>query len=196
VPLADGSLLVTANVSTHVRISRVEPGSGKARTLLDQRGWLSSLSASRDGQTIAFVTTDSRHFPEIYVAQGPDGMAGARPVTDFNAALTREPLPEIETVSWDDGEGSTVEGALFWPPGRKGEKNLPLIVDLHGGPFSVARTEAVSLQASPQRRQVIVIFDVAVSYWRDAKVLGALPSGAPPGGVPVSHRSSARTRIA
>jgi dipeptidyl aminopeptidase/acylaminoacyl peptidase len=147
VPLPDGSLLVTANVSTRMRVSRVEPASGAARTLFDQRGWIANLSASRDGGTIAFVASDSRRFPEIYVANGPDGIAKARPLTDFNSALTREPLPEIETVSWDDGEGGTVEGVLFWPPGRKGEKGLPLIVDLHGGPFSVARTEAVSLQA-------------------------------------------------
>jgi dipeptidyl aminopeptidase/acylaminoacyl peptidase len=148
VPLSDGSLLVTADVSTRMRVSHVEPGSGTTRTLLDQRGSLSSLSASRDGGTIAFVGTDARHFPEIYVAQGPADLGKARPMTDFNAALSRPPLPEIETVSWDDGEGSTVEGVLFWPPGRKGEKNLPLIVDLHGGPTSVARTEAISLQGA------------------------------------------------
>ncbi len=145
VPLADGSLLVTANVSTNMHISRVDPGSGTARTLLDQPGWIANLSASNDDKVIAFVTSDSHRFPEIHIARGTDEMAKARPVTDFNSALTRQPLPEIETVSWDDGEGGTVEGVLFWPPGRKGEKGLPLIVDLHGGPFSVARTEAVSL---------------------------------------------------
>jgi dipeptidyl aminopeptidase/acylaminoacyl peptidase len=148
VPLSDGSLLVTANVSTHMRISRVEPRSGMAATLLDHPGWIANLSASNDGGIIAYVASDPRHFPEIYVARGPSDFAKARPVTELNAALTRQPLPEIETVSWDDGEGGTVEGVLFWPPGRKGEKGLPLIVDLHGGPFSVARTEAVSLQAS------------------------------------------------
>lgn len=148
VPLADGVLLVSANVSTHMRVSRVEPASGKTRMLLDQPGWIGNLSASRYGGTIAFVTSDPHHYPEIYVAQGPDGIAKARAVTDFNASLTRQPLPETETVSWDDGEGGTVEGVLFWPPGRRGEKGLPLIVDLHGGPMSVARTEAVSLQAS------------------------------------------------
>jgi dipeptidyl aminopeptidase/acylaminoacyl peptidase len=148
VPLPDGSLLVTANISTVMRVSRVEPTSGIVRTLREQRGWLSNLSASRDGTVIAFIATDPRHFPEIYVAQGPEGIASARPMTGVNAALTAQPQPEIETVSWDDGAGGTVEGALFWPPGRKGEKGLPLIVDLHGGPFSVARTEAVSLQGS------------------------------------------------
>jgi dipeptidyl aminopeptidase/acylaminoacyl peptidase len=148
VPLADGGLLVTANVSTHMRVSRVEPGPGTALNLLDQPGWIANLSASRDGKVIAFVASDPRHFPEVYVAQGPDGLARARPVTDLNAALTHSPLPETETVSWDDGAGGTVEGVLFWPPGRKGAQGLPLIVDLHGGPFSVARTEAVSLAAS------------------------------------------------
>lgn len=148
VPLADGSLLVTANVSTHMRVSLVEPGSGTVRILLDQPGWIANLSASNDGKVIGFVTSDPRHFPEIYIARGTAEMAKAASVTDFNATLTRQPLPEIETVSWDDGEGGMVEGALFWPAGRKGEKGLPLVVDLHGGPFSVARTEAVSLQAS------------------------------------------------
>ncbi len=148
VPLSDGGLLVTANVSTVMRVSRVEPASGKVRTLREQHGWLANLSASRDGKVIAFVASDPRHFPEIYVAQGPEGIASAHAVTSVNASLTAEPSPEIETFSWDDGAAGSVEGALFWPPGRKGEKGLPLIVDLHGGPFSIARTEAVSLQAS------------------------------------------------
>jgi|GEM_PF-3144449 len=148
VPLPDGGLLVTANVSTVMRVSRVEPASGSVRTLREQHGWLSNLSVSRDGKRIAFVASDSRHYPEIYVADGPEGIASARTVTSVNAPLTAEAQPEIETFSWDDGAGGTVEGALFWPPGRKGEKGLPLVVDLHGGPFSVARTEAVSLQAS------------------------------------------------
>lgn len=148
VPLADGSLLVTAAVSTRMRVSRVEPGSATARTLLDNPGRVFNLSASNDGGVITFASTDPRRFPEIYVARGPDGIAKARPVTDFNVSLSRQPLPEIETVSWDDGEGGTVEGVLYWPPGRKGERGLPLIVDLHGGPFSIARMETVSLQAA------------------------------------------------
>ncbi len=145
VPLADGSLLAVTTVSTGMQVARVEPASGRIRTLREQRGWLSKLSASRDGGRIAFIAGDAHHFAEIYVAEGADGIATARPVTDFNAVLSREPLPEIETVSWDGGDGVSVEGVLFWPPGRKGEKGLPLIVDLHGGPFGAARVEAVDL---------------------------------------------------
>ncbi|PYQ59106.1 MAG: hypothetical protein DMF53_19295, partial [Acidobacteria bacterium] len=148
VPLADGSLLAVTTVSTGMQVVRVEPASGAVRTLREQRGWLAGLVASRDGGRIAFAAGDAHHFAELYVAEGVDGMATARPVTDLNAALSRQPLPEIETVSWDGGDGVSVEGVLFWPPGRKGEKGLPLIVDLHGGPFGVARTEAVDLYGS------------------------------------------------
>jgi dipeptidyl aminopeptidase/acylaminoacyl peptidase len=145
VPLADGALLTVTLVSTGMRISRVEPDSGKVRTLREQRGWIANLAASRDGHRVAFVAGDAHHFAEIYLAEGLEGIAAARPVTGFNDDLSRGPLPEIETVSWDGGDGVAVEGVLFWPSGRKGEKGLPLIVDLHGGPFGVARVEAVDL---------------------------------------------------
>jgi dipeptidyl aminopeptidase/acylaminoacyl peptidase len=148
ISLPDGSLLALSTVSTGMRVSRVEPASGKVVTLREHRGWITNLSASRSGDRIAFVAGDAHHFSEIYLAMGPDGLATARSVTDFNADLSRGPLPEIETVSWQSDDGTMVEGVLFWPPGRKVEKGLPLIVDLHGGPFGVARIEAVDLYGS------------------------------------------------
>lgn len=147
VPLADGSVLATAVVSTHIRVYLVEPG-GRVRQIHENQGFVANVSASRDGRRIAFVGSDARHFPEIYLAEGRDGFAKARPVTRFNAALSASPLPEIETVSWKNSGGDTIEGVLFWPPGRKGEKGLPLMVDLHGGPFGTARVESVGLIGS------------------------------------------------
>jgi dipeptidyl aminopeptidase/acylaminoacyl peptidase len=144
-PLASGSLLTVTNVSTRMQIALVAPASGKVRTLRDQRGWISNLSATPTGNRIAFVAGDAHHFAEIHLAEGLDGVATARAVTAFNADLTAVPLPEIETVSWEGDDGVTVEGVLFWPPGHRGERGLPLIVDLHGGPFGVARTEALDL---------------------------------------------------
>ncbi|HEX6902814.1 MAG TPA: S9 family peptidase [Thermoanaerobaculia bacterium] len=146
--LDDGSLLATTLVSTRIRVYRVEPAAGRVQLLHELPGWAFSFSASGDGRRIAFVASDSRHFAEIHVADGPGGIAGARPVTDFNAAFNQGPLPEIEKVSWSNGEGDTVEGVLYWPPGKKGEKGLPLVVDVHGGPFGTARLEALALYGS------------------------------------------------
>jgi len=148
VPLADGPLLTVATASTRMRISAIDVRTGNIRMLRDQRGWISNLSASRDGRRIAFAAGDSRHFAELYVAEGLAGAPTARAATDFNTRLSDSPLPEIEKVSWDGGDGVAVEGVLHWPPGRKGERGLPLIVDLHGGPFGVARVEALDLYGS------------------------------------------------
>lgn len=148
VPLEDGSVLATAIVSTRMRVYRVEPSAGRVHLLHEAPGWLYGLSASRDGRRLTFVASDSRRFSEIYVADGPGGIARSRPVTDFNSAFNQGPLPEIEKVSWSNGEGDRVEGVLYWPPGRKGEKGLPLVVDVHGGPVGVARTEALALYGS------------------------------------------------
>src|SRR5262249_38760027 len=62
VPLADGSLLALTTVSTGMRVVRVEPASGGLRTLREQHGWISRLSASRDGSRIAFAAGDAHHF--------------------------------------------------------------------------------------------------------------------------------------
>ncbi|MGH9440904.1 MAG: prolyl oligopeptidase family serine peptidase, partial [Thermoanaerobaculia bacterium] len=148
VSLADGTLLTDEYVSTRMRVSLVEPSSGKVRMLLDHRGWVANLSASRDGRRIAFAAGDPGHFAEIYVAEGLEDLASAKAVTDFNVRLSRSSLPEIESVDWDGGDGVRVEGVVDWPPGRKGEKGLPVIVDLHGGPFGVARSEALDLYGS------------------------------------------------
>jgi dipeptidyl aminopeptidase/acylaminoacyl peptidase len=143
--LPDGSLVTVTAVSTGMRMSLVDPASGSVRTLRDEHGWIANLATASRGRRIAFVSGNAHHFAEVYVADGVDAVATARPVTDFNAALSRGALPDLETVTWDGGDGIAVEGVLFWPPGRKGERGLPLIVDLHGGPFGVARTEAVDL---------------------------------------------------
>lgn len=144
IPLADGSVLLTAMISTRTRVYRVEPATGGARTLADHRGTITFFTASRDGRRIAFVRFD-RRFPEIWLSDGPDGFQAARALTSFNAKLDSHPAPEIETISWSNGEGDTIEGVLLWPPGRRGAKGLPLVVSLHGGPYGVARQEALSL---------------------------------------------------
>jgi len=140
VQLPDGSLLTNAVVSTRTNVYRVDPDAGRAEPLTDFRGALSNLSASADGRLIAFALVTDQSAPEVYMASGVRDLRNARRVTDFNAAFNALPRPEIEAIRWPNGEGDEVEGILYWPPGQRGEANLPLVVDIHGGPWSV-RTE-------------------------------------------------------
>jgi dipeptidyl aminopeptidase/acylaminoacyl peptidase len=144
--MPDGALVAAAQVSTGSGLYRIDPNfsgqAGQARELAAFRGLVSRLSASRDGSRIAFVLSDGRRFPELYLANGLARLASAQPATAFNAAPGRKPMPEVETVSWPS-DGETIEGVLRWPPGRRGDRRLPLVVSLHGGPWQAASEAAV-----------------------------------------------------
>jgi dipeptidyl aminopeptidase/acylaminoacyl peptidase len=142
VVLPDGSLLASAAVSTRTNIHRVDPDNGDVERLTDFAGAVSNLSASADGNVIAFALISDRSAPEVYVAVGLDDLESAEPITEFNVGFNSHPMPEIEAIAWPNGEGDEIEGILFWPPGRKGEPGLPLVVDIHGGPWSL-RTENI-----------------------------------------------------
>jgi dipeptidyl aminopeptidase/acylaminoacyl peptidase len=138
--MPDGTLLGGAVLSTRANLYRIDPRSERPEPLTDYRGAVSDLSVSRDGSIIAFALVTDRSAPEVYVARGVRNIGKAERVTDLNADFNAMPRPEIEAIRWPNGEGDEIEGILFWPPGRRGERGLPLVVDIHGGPWSV-RTE-------------------------------------------------------
>jgi len=144
--LPDGTLLTTAYRSTHKNLYRLDPAAPEPEDVTGLAGRVSLFAASAGGRRIALALEDGLRFEEIHVAEGLDGLGASRRVTSFHAALQALPLPEVETVRWENGEGGVVEGVLHWPPGRRGDRDLPLVVDLHGGPW-LARTETVGLAA-------------------------------------------------
>jgi len=92
---------------------------------------------------VAFARSTAESFDEIWWSPDPDDPGSARPVTDFNAELTAEAAPVVEPFSWTNSDGQTIEGVLYWPPGEHRSQGLPLMVDIHGGPWS-ARTAALA----------------------------------------------------
>ncbi len=144
--LPDGRLLAAANISTRTNLHAIDPRSGRAEPLTDYTGDVSSPSVSRDGSVVAFVLSTSSSFPEVYLSRGLANVGSAQPLSDFNARLTAMPVPAIETVRWSNGEGDEIEGVLYWPPGQRGAGNLPLVVDIHGGPWG-SRTELITFNA-------------------------------------------------
>jgi dipeptidyl aminopeptidase/acylaminoacyl peptidase len=147
IALEHGRFLIASLRSTHMTVSVVDPAAKTSAVVHETRGWIHDLSASSTGR-VAFAAGDARHFGDLYVAESPDRMGAARQVTHFNEALAAGPIPTMETVTWTATDGVAVEGVLFWPPGHPERRNLPLIIDLHGGPFGAARTEALGLFGS------------------------------------------------
>jgi dipeptidyl aminopeptidase/acylaminoacyl peptidase len=129
---ADGSLVAAAGVGTHLTPVRIALDGKTAPAAVDLG------TAVVDG-----LNTNRQHTGWVWLANG-----GGQPETlcfapKLGEACQTLATPELgpanlrmvkpELVSWQSG-GLTVEGLLYLPQGA-GPGKVPLVVDVHGGPF-------------------------------------------------------------
>ena len=82
-------------------------------------GWYELMSgADRFARSscIAHSTVDQP--TEIYLAEGVDKLAQARPIASFNKLFTERNLPKGKPYRWTSDDGTSVEGMLIYPPGK------------------------------------------------------------------------------
>jgi len=132
--MPDGSVICACREGTEVQLySQASPKAA----IVKRAGWAGHYEdpASNDKtQRIAFVYSAVERPSEIYVADAPDKLSQARPITSFNELFTERDLPKAKPYRWVSDDGTTVEGMLMYPPGKFEAKNLPMFVFIHGGP--------------------------------------------------------------
>jgi dipeptidyl aminopeptidase/acylaminoacyl peptidase len=132
--MLDGSVLCACRLGTQVQVySQAGPKAASAK----REGWAGTyenLDAARDSTRVAFVYSATERPTEIYIADGPEKLSGARAITFFNNRFTEKDLPKAKPYRWVSSDGTSVEGMLMYPPGKFGSKNLPMFVLIHGGP--------------------------------------------------------------
>ncbi len=133
-PLPDGSVLCACRIGTEIQLaSQANPKAA----VVKREGWAGSYeipAAASQGSRIAFAYSTTVRPTEVYIADGPDKLAQARPITSFNKLFTERALPQAKPYRWTSDDGTPVEGMLMYPPGRFEVKNLPMFVFIHGGP--------------------------------------------------------------
>jgi dipeptidyl aminopeptidase/acylaminoacyl peptidase len=76
---------------------------------------------------------------EVYLANSIDQLQTAQPITNENILFTQRDLPEAKVYKWtNEDDHQIIEGLLHYPPGKFESKNLPLLVLIHGGPYSAS----------------------------------------------------------
>jgi dipeptidyl aminopeptidase/acylaminoacyl peptidase len=132
--LPDNSVLCACRLGTEVQfVSQANPKSA----IVKREGWpgtYESPNSSFHASRIAFAFSTSVRPTEIYLADGPDKLSLARPITSFNKLFTERELPQAKPYRWTSDDGTPVEGMLMYPPGKFEAKNLPTFVFIHGGP--------------------------------------------------------------
>ncbi|MFZ0686531.1 MAG: prolyl oligopeptidase family serine peptidase [Terriglobales bacterium] len=139
-PLPDGSVLCACRLGTEVQfVSQANP----TAAIVKHEGWPGAyehpaVAEESPGSTqtprLAFEYSATTRPTEIYIADGPDNLAQAKPITAFNKLFTERDLPQAKPYRWTSDDGTPVEGMLMYPPGKFEAKNLPVFVFIHGGP--------------------------------------------------------------
>jgi len=132
-PMLDGSVLCSCRVGTEVQLlSQATPKAA----VVKREGWPGTYedpASAMQSQRIAFVYSATERPTEVYIAEGPDKLTQARPITSFNKLFTERDLPKAKPYRWTSDDGTQVEGMLMYPPGKFEAKGLPMFVLIHGG---------------------------------------------------------------
>ena len=128
----DGSLIAEAGLGTHLTPVRLALDGSHAPEPIDlHASVVTGLNTNRN-QTGWVWMADSGGEPEkLCYSQHLGGACTALQTPELEPAHLRSAKPEL--VRWQSG-GFTVEGLLYMPDHAAGAK-VPLVVDVHGGPF-------------------------------------------------------------
>ena len=96
--------------------------------------WVDLVNATTDGKIVVFTVASDRNSGEFYLFD-----RGARKATYLASAqqwIDPELMSPMKAISYKARDGRTIHGWLTIPKESVG-KNLPLIVNPHGGPFGI-----------------------------------------------------------
>jgi len=128
------NVLVAARLGTEVAAYSAAKPSQSLHKVGTWEGTYERLSAATLANRIAFVYSSLQKPAEIYLAESPERLDQARPITSFNRIFAERDLPQGKTYRWKADDGTQVEGMLIYPPGKFEATHLPMFTFIHGGP--------------------------------------------------------------
>ena len=129
---SDGKILACGLTGTEVHLYGVD--GAKYEVVGSVPGTYAKVVAARDGQGLIFTHSTINSPTQVYFADGTAGVGAAKAITTFNPLFADRAQVEWATYKWTSKDGTPVEGVLIYPPGKKGAKNLRMLVLIHGGP--------------------------------------------------------------
>ena len=134
IALAAGAAVAAVASGLDTYLARLEDG--VLASLGSHTGSIVQLGASRDGSTVAAVLY--HEVPNVW-AGPPDGELVR--VSDLAPELADVEWAPQERLAWRAPDGLELDGLLILPPGRtRADGPFPLVLVLHGGPYSRSGT--------------------------------------------------------
>jgi dipeptidyl aminopeptidase/acylaminoacyl peptidase len=132
--VASNTVLTAARLGTEVPMYSITKPNEALQELNSWSGTYEQISAAQHSPRVAYIYSSLQKPAEVYLAESPDKLNEANPITNLNADLADKDLPQGKPYRWKADDGTTVEGMLIYPPGKFEAKNLPMFTFIHGGP--------------------------------------------------------------
>jgi dipeptidyl aminopeptidase/acylaminoacyl peptidase len=132
--VASDGVVAAGRVGTEQQLYSATKSSSPLVQAAGWNGTYEPIATAEHSPRIAFVYSALDKPNEVYVAESIDKLQEARPITSFNKLFTERDLPRGKPYRWTADDGTKIEGMLMYPPGKFEATNLPLFVDIHGGP--------------------------------------------------------------
>jgi dienelactone hydrolase len=133
VQVAGGPLVALFAERLDTALYRLNPAGQKFERLTGLTGQAAGLSASDDATVIAVLKSTAYTPSDVYA--GPPGALAQ--ISDTRPELRGITWGTQERLSWRAPDGLEIDGVLILPPGRsRADGPFPLVVAVHGGPYS------------------------------------------------------------
>ena len=125
--------------STHVYFEAVKPDRVEPRRLTDAAQLLTGFSLSQNGQAATVRSTPSEPGTlETFRLQSGQNAAGWKTLVDVNDdVLAGVKLGAVEEIWYTSKDGLKIQGWLVKPVDFQAGKKYPLVLSIHGGPWSL-----------------------------------------------------------
>ena len=136
-----------ASFHTWSYLYRLDPATHTVTRLAPSDNWIGSgFTLCRDSSMTAFIASDAKSFPEVFVA--PVATMQPKRLTDLGKQTDGWTKGTNEVVSWKSQDGTVIEGVLHKPAGFAPGTRYPLLVVIHGGPTGVSRPTPLASTSS------------------------------------------------
>lgn len=115
----------------------LNPEDGSFTKVADTPELIIDVSFSEDNKTAAVTALDRTTLAEVY--KTPLDNYSPLKVTDMTAQVKDWPLGTREVIAWKSKDGTEIEGILWKPENYDPNRKYPLLVNIHGGPTTMAR---------------------------------------------------------
>jgi dipeptidyl aminopeptidase/acylaminoacyl peptidase len=119
-------------------IAALPVGGGSPVPVVAPTRLISAWSTNSSGQ-LALVMQNFDESNAVYTAEPAGATASVEPRLVYRpttAEFPDGPLPRVQLLQWRTPDGFDIEGILYLPTGA-GERKLPLLLHIHGGPASI-----------------------------------------------------------